>query len=198
MEAFPTIENILEQTNFSTFQDEIEKMLEKKRVKLANEEYKALERFRIKLLTFYEDHKVAINEEYTAELEKLHKELYQMLKIYKDEILSIRTKYIKVREDEELGVNELPELKPLPRRRTRPGDSLRQRIIAGDDLKRDVERLPQKFQERIKREVEKLDELKEQEIQFAKEKRGIISGENLIQGHMSIRELQLEKLMMLK
>jgi hypothetical protein len=171
MEAFPSIENILEQTNFSNFQDEIEQMTPKKQIKLANEEYKSLNVFRMKLLAFYEEHKQAITSEYTAELEKLRKQLYQMLKEYKEEIIAIRVKHTKAREDEELGVNVLPELKPLPRRRTRPGDSLRQRIIAGDDLRRDVERLPQKFQERIQREIEKLDEFKEQEIHDAKEKR---------------------------
>jgi hypothetical protein len=171
MEAFPSIENILDQTNFSNFQDEIEKMTPKKQMKLSNEEYKSLQQFRMKLLAFYEDHKQAITGEYTAELEKLRKQLYQMLKEYKDEIISIRVKHTKAKEDEELGTNVLPELKPLPRRRTKPGDSLRQRIIAGDDLRRDVERLPQKFQERIKREVEKLEELKQQEIYDAKEKR---------------------------
>ena len=170
MEAFPSIENILDQTNFSNFQDEIEQMAPKKQMKLANEEYKSLQQFRMKLLAFYEDHKEAITGEYTAELEKLRKQLYQMLKEYKDEIISIRVKHTKA-QDEELGTNVLPELKPLPRRRTRPGDSLRQRVIAGDDLKKDVERLPQKFQERIKREVEKLEELKEQDIHDAKEKR---------------------------
>ena len=170
MEAFPSIENILDQTNFSTFQDEIEQMAPKKQMKLANEEYKSLQQFRMKLLAFYEDHKQAITGEYTAELVKLRKDLYQMLKEYKDEIISTRAKYTKSK-DEELGVNVLPELKPLPRRRTRPGDSLRERIIAGDDLRKDVERLPQKFQERIKREVEKLEELKQEEIYDAKEKR---------------------------
>jgi hypothetical protein len=171
MEAFPSIENILDQTNFSNFQDEIEQMTPKKQMKLSNEEYKSLQQFRMKLLAFYEDHKQAITGEYTTELVKLRKDLYQMLKEYKDEIIAIRVKHTKAREDEDLGVNVLPELKPLPRRRTRPGDSLRQRIIAGDDLRRDVERLPQKFQERIKREVEKLEELKQQEIYDAKEKR---------------------------
>ncbi len=170
MEAFPSIENILDQTNFSNFQDDIEKMTQIKQIKLKNEEYKALEQFRMKLLAFYEENKEAITGEYTSELEKLRKQLYQMLKEYKDEILTIRVKHTKAK-DEELGVNELPELKQLPRRRTRPGDSLRQRIIAGDDLRKDVERLPQKFQERIKREIEKLDELKQQDIYDAKEKR---------------------------
>jgi DNA-directed RNA polymerase subunit E'/Rpb7 len=144
-------------------------MPEKRKIKLANEEYKALNGFRLKLLTFYEDHSKEIHEEYTAELEKLRKQLYQMLKEYKDEIIAIRVKHTKAK-DEELGV-ALPELKPLPRRRTRPGDSLQSRIIAGDDLKKDVERLPQKFQERIKREIEKLEIAKEEEIQLAKEKR---------------------------
>jgi hypothetical protein len=170
MEAFPSIENILDQTHFSNFQDEIEKMTQIKQIKLKNEEYKALEQFRMKLLTFYEEHKEPIRSEYTAELVKLRKELFQMLKEYKDHIIAIRVKHTKAT-DEELGVNELPVIQPLPKRRTRPGDSLKQRIIAGDDLKKDVERLPQKFQERIQREIEKLDELKQQEIYDAKEKR---------------------------
>jgi len=172
MEAFPSIENILEQTNFSNFRDEIEKMTEKKQIKLQNEEYKLLNVFRIKLLAFYEDHKEAIENEYTAEMEKLRKEVYHMLKEYKDEVIALRVKHTKA--TDELGVfseNELPVLKSLPRRRTRPGDSLLDRIIAGDDLKRDVERLPQKFQERIKREIEKLNESKEKDIQYAKQKR---------------------------
>ena len=67
MEAFPTIENILEQTNFSTFQEDVDKMSQKKQIRLKNEEYKLLERFRFGLLTFYEDHKEAITGEYTAE-----------------------------------------------------------------------------------------------------------------------------------
>jgi hypothetical protein len=171
MEAFPTIENILGQTNFSTFQEDIDKMTEKKQIKLKNEEYKSLENFRIKLLTFYEDHKEAIRGEYTAELEQLRKEIYRMLKTYKEEIMAIRAKHLKTVGDlpDDLGV--LPELKTLPRRRMRPGDDLRTRIIAGDDLKRDVERLPKKFQERIEIETEKLNELKLAEIQEAKEKR---------------------------
>jgi hypothetical protein len=171
MEAFPTIENILGQTNFSTFQEDIDKMSEKKQIKLKNEEYKSLENFRMKLLTFYEDHKEAITGEYTAELEKLRKEIYQMLKAYKDEIIAIRAKHIKTVGElpDELGL--LPELKPLPRRRVRPGDDLRTRIIAGDDLKRDVDRLPKRFQDKIQIEEEKLNELKLAEIQEAKEKR---------------------------
>jgi DNA-directed RNA polymerase subunit E'/Rpb7 len=171
MEAFPTIEHILDQTHFSTFQEDIDKMTEKKQIKLKNEEYKLLEKFRIKLLTFYEDHKEAIRGEYTAELEKLRKEIYQMLKTYKDEIMSIRAKHIKTVGElpDELG--QLPQLKPLPRRRIRPGDDLRTRIIAGDDLKREVERLPKKFQDRIESEIEKLNEFKLAEIQEAKEKR---------------------------
>lgn len=171
MEAFPTIEHILGQTNFSTFQEDIDKMTEKKQIKLKNEEYKSLEKFRFRLLTFYEDHKEAIRGEYTAELEKLRKEIYQMLKTYKEEIIAIRAKHLKTVGElpDELGV--LPELKTLPRRRIRPGDDLRTRIIAGDDLKRDVERLPKKFQERIEIETEKLNQLKLAEIQEAKEKR---------------------------
>jgi DNA-directed RNA polymerase subunit E'/Rpb7 len=146
-------------------------MTEKKQIKLKNEEYKSLENFRIKLLTFYEDHKEAIQGEYTAELEKLRKEIYQMLKTYKEEIIAIRAKHLKTVGEisDELGL--LPELKPLPRRRMRPGDDLRTRIIAGDDLKRDVERLPKRFQDRIEIETEKLNQLKLAEIQEAKEKR---------------------------
>lgn len=172
MEAFPTIENILGQTNFSTFQEDIDKMREKKQIKLKNEEYKSLENFRIKLLTFYEDHKQAIQGEYTAELEKLRKEIYQMLKTYKEEIIAIRAKHLKTVGElpDELGF-KIPEIRPLPRRRMRPGDDLRTRIIAGDDLKRDVERLPKRFQDRIEIEAEKLNQLKLAEIQDAKEKR---------------------------
>ena len=172
MEAFPTIENILGQTNFSTFQEDIDKMTEKKQIKLKNEEYKSLENFRIKLLTFYEDHKEAIQGEYTAELEKLRKEIYQMLKTYKEEIIAIRAKHLKTVGEipDDLGF-KIPELRPLPRRRMRPGDDLRTRIIAGDDLKRDVERLPKRFQDRIEIEAEKLNQLKLAEIQEAKEKR---------------------------
>uniref|UniRef100_A0A6C0D1N1 S1 motif domain-containing protein n=1 Tax=viral metagenome TaxID=1070528 RepID=A0A6C0D1N1_9ZZZZ len=169
MEAFPTIENILEQTNFSTFQEDIDKMSQKKQIWLKNEEYKLLERFRFGLLTFYEDHKEAITGEYTAELEKLRKEVYQMLKAYKDDILALRAKHIKTPGEPELAVGV--ELKPLPRRRIRPGDDIRTRIIAGDDLKRDVERLPKRFQDRIQTETDKLNELKLEEIQEAKEKR---------------------------
>ena len=169
MEAFPTIENILEQTNFSTFQEDIDKMSEKKQIKLKNEEYKLLERFRFGLLSFYEDHKEYITGEYTAELEKLRKEVYQMLKAYKDDVLALRAKYIKTPGEPEFAIGV--ELKPLPRRRIRPGDDIRTRIIAGDDLKRDVERLPKKFQDRIQIETDKLNELKLEEIQEAKEKR---------------------------
>jgi DNA-directed RNA polymerase subunit E'/Rpb7 len=167
MEAFPTIENILEQTNFSTFQENIDEMSEKKQIRLKNEEYKLLDRFRFSLLTFYEDHKEAITGEYTAELEKLRKEIYQMLKTYKDEVLALRAKHIKttVDVDPELGV----QLAPLPRKRIRPGDDIRTRIIAGDDLKRDVERLPKRFQDKIQTETDKLNDLKLAEIQEAKE-----------------------------
>jgi DNA-directed RNA polymerase subunit E'/Rpb7 len=170
MEAFPTIENILEQTNFSTFQEDVDKMSQKKQIRLKNEEYKLLEGFRFGLLTFYEDHKEAITGEYTAELEKLRKEVYQMLKAYKDDVLALRGKHLKMTDiDPELEV--AVQLAPLPRRRIRPGDDIRTRIIAGDDLKRDVERLPKKFQDRIQIETDKLNEMKLEEIQEAKEKR---------------------------
>ena len=172
MEAFPTIEHILEQTNFSTFQEDVDKMSQKKQIRLKNEEYKLLERFRFGLLTFYEDHKEAITGEYTAELEKLRKEVYQMLKAYKDDVLALRAKHLKMTDLEpELAAGPEIELRPLPRRRIRPGDDLRTRIIAGDDLRRDVERLPQKFQDKIQIETDKLNELKLEEIQEAKEKR---------------------------
>jgi hypothetical protein len=59
--------------------------------------------------------------------------------------------------DEELGVNELPTIKALPKKRINPGDGLRERVIAGDDLKRDVDRLPRKYQERIQIEIERED-----------------------------------------
>jgi DNA-directed RNA polymerase subunit E'/Rpb7 len=173
MEAFPTIENILEQTNFSTFQEDVDKMSQKRQIRLKNEEYKLLERFRFGLLSFYEDNKEAITGEYTAELEKLRKEVYQMLKSYKDDVLALRAKHLKLTDADlepelaDLGV----QIAPLPRRRIRPGDDIRTRIIAGDDLKRDVERLPKKFQDKIQSETDKLNELKLEEIQEAKEKR---------------------------
>jgi DNA-directed RNA polymerase subunit E'/Rpb7 len=170
MEAFPTIENILEQTNFSTFQEDVDKMSQKKQIRLKNEEYKLLEGFRFSLLTFYEEHTEAITGEYTAELEKLRKEVYQMLKAYKDDVLGLRGKYIKTPGDPEVALEPV-ELTPLPRRRIRPGDDIHARIIAGDDLKRDVERLPKRFQDRIQTETDKLNELKIEEIQDAKEKR---------------------------
>ena len=153
MEAFPKIEHILEQTNFSTFQTEIAEMSERNRMKLENEEYKALSEFRIKLLGFYQDNKKVIHDEYTAEVEKLRKQVYQMLKDYKDQILTIRSKHLKTDvPDEELGI----QLKALPKRRYRQGATLRERYIAGDDFIRDVERLPRKYQEKIDREIELL------------------------------------------
>ena len=170
MDAFPTIENILEQTYVSNFQKEISEMNEKKKIKLSNEEYKALNVFRMKLLTFYEENKQAITGEYTAELQKLKKQIEQMLKEYKDFIIETRVKYIKIKV-EELGVNELPTIKTLPKRRIHPGDGLRERVIAGDDLKRDVDRLPRKYQEKIQSEIEKLEELKQIDIQQVREKR---------------------------
>ena len=63
MASFPTIETVLDELNFSAFHQEIEEMSEKKQIKLKNEEYKLLSQFRIKLLDFYEKHKVAIREE---------------------------------------------------------------------------------------------------------------------------------------
>ena len=93
-----------------------------------------------------------------------------MLKSYKDDILSLRAKHLKMTDLEpELGV--AVQLTPLPRSRIRPGDDIRTRIIAGDDLKRDVERLPKRFQDKIQTEIDKLNELKLEEIQEAKEKR---------------------------
>ena len=167
MEAFPTIENILDQTNFSTFYEEIDKMPEKKRNKLYNEEYKALSDFRMKLLVFYEENKKAIHE-YTQEVPALEKQVYQMLKEFKDQILGIRTKHLKTNvPDEPLGVFVKPlKSRPFPR-----GSTLQERFIAGDDFIRDVQRLPKKFQEKIESELQKLNELRDQEIQEAKEKR---------------------------
>ena len=40
MAQFPSIETILDQTNFSTFHEEIEQMKEKKQIQIKNEEYK--------------------------------------------------------------------------------------------------------------------------------------------------------------
>jgi DNA-directed RNA polymerase subunit E'/Rpb7 len=162
----------LDQTNFSNFQQEIEQMSEKKQNKLKNEEYKALNDFRLKLLDFFEENKKTIEGQYTAELEVLKKTLYQMLKLYKDEIIAIRAKYLKTDVNvNELGVNVLPELKSLPKRRINYSASLRERIIAGDDLIRDAERMPRKFQDMLKEEIEKLYEEQAKEIQDAKEKR---------------------------
>jgi hypothetical protein len=167
MEGFPTIEHILDQTNFSGFHEEIEKMPEKKRTKLHNEEYKALSDFRMKLLVFYEENKKPIRE-YTAETPILEKQVYQMLKDFKDQILGIRTKHLKTNvPDEPLGIF----IKPLKARRFPQGSTLQERFIAGDDFLKDVQRLPKKFQEKIESEIEKLNELRDQEIQEAREKR---------------------------
>ena len=166
---FPSIETILDQTNFSTFHEEIEQMTEKKQIKLKNEEYNALTAFRLKLLEFYQDHKETIQGQYTIELQKLEKELYQMLKQYKDEILSIRAKHLKTDVPEEMG--ELPTLNPLPKRKIRYTSTLKERYIAGDDFKREVDRLPQKFQELLKHEIEEINEARDQEIQAVKEKK---------------------------
>jgi hypothetical protein len=171
VEGFPTIEKVLEKTNVPNFEKEKSEMNEKRQIKLSSEEYKALNVFRMKLLVFYEEHKQAIRGEYTAELQKLINQIRQMLKEYKDYIIEIRLKYIKTKANEDLGVNELPTIKALPKRRIHPGDGLRERVIAGDDLKRDVDRLPRKYQEKIQSEIEKLEELKQIDIQEAREKR---------------------------
>ena len=117
MAQFPTIETILDQTNFSTFHEDIEQMTEKKQMQLRNEEYKALSAFRLKLLEYYQDHKEIIQGQYTAELQKLEKEIYQMLKQYKDEIIALRAKYLKTDIPQEMGA--LPTLVPLPKRKIR-------------------------------------------------------------------------------
>ena len=171
-EGFPTIEQVLEKTQYiSTFQKEISEMNEKKKIKLKNEEYKELNLFRMKLLAFYVENKPAIIGEYTAELQKLINQIVHMLKQHIDNILTIRVKYIKTKVNEELGVNELPTLKALPKKRIYPGDGLRERVIAGDDLKRDVDRLPRKYQDKIQSEIEKLEELKDIDIQNARQLR---------------------------
>lgn len=167
LSQFPSIETILDQTNFSTFHEEIEQMTEKKQIQLKNEEYKALTRFRLNLLEYYQQHKETIQGQYTAELQKLEKEIYQMLKQYKDEIISIRAKYLKTDVPEELGVF----INPLPKRKIRYTASLKDRYIAGDDFKREVDRLPQKFQELLRHEIEEINEARDQEIQAVKEKK---------------------------
>jgi hypothetical protein len=91
-----------------------------------------------------------------------------MLKEYKDQILGIRTKHLKTNvPDQPLGV----AIKAIRPRRFPQGSSLRERVIAGDDLLREVERLPRKFQEKIESEIQKLNGLRDQEIQDAREKR---------------------------
>lgn len=169
MSQFPTIETILDQTNFSTFHEEIQQMTEKKQIQIRNEEYKALTAFRLKLLEYYQQHNETIKGQYTAELQKLEKEIYQMLKQYKDEIIAIRAKYLKTDVPEEMGV--LPTLKPLPRKQIRYTSTLKERYIAGDDFKREVDRLPQKFKEMLKHEIEEINESRDQEIQAVKEKK---------------------------
>jgi len=167
MEGFPTIEHILDQTNFSGFHEEIAKMPEKKQKNLYNEEYKALSDFRMKLLMFYEEHRKPI-QEYTAETPVLEKQVYQMLKEYKDQILGIRAKHLKTNVPEQpLGVY----IKPLKPRRYPQGSTLQERFVAGDDFIKDVERLPKKFQDKIESEIQKLNELRDQEIQQIKEER---------------------------
>jgi len=164
MEGFPTIENILDQTNFSGFHEEIAKMPEKKQNNLYNEEYKALSEFRMKLLVFYEEHKKPIHE-YTAETPILEKQVYQMLKEFKDEILGIRSKHLKTNvPEEQLGV----AIKPIRPKRFPQGSTLRERVIAGDDLVREAEKLPKRFQDKIESEIIKLNGLRDQEIQQAK------------------------------
>ena len=169
LSQFPTIEIILDQTNFSTFHEEIEQMTEKKQNQLKNEEYKSLTAFRLKLLEFYQEHKEIIQGQYTAELQKVEKEIYQLLKQYKDEILSLRAKYLKTDVPEEMGT--LPTLNPLPKKKIRYTASLKDRYIAGDDFKREVDRLPQKFKEMLKEEIEEINEARDQEIQAIKEKK---------------------------
>jgi hypothetical protein len=148
----------------------------------------------MKLLSFYEENQKAITGQYTAELQKLRKQIEQMLKEYKDNITELRVKYIKIK-DEELGVNELPTIKPLPKKRINPGDGLRERVIAGDDLKRDVDRLPRKYQDRIQIEIEKLEELKQIDIQQAREKRNEQRDyfwSSLTKKHHSYQEMKAE------
>jgi hypothetical protein len=164
MEGFPTIEHILDQTNFSGFHEEIEKMPERKQNNLYNEEYKALSEFRMKLLVFYEEHKKPIRE-YTAETPLLEKQVYQMLKEFKDQILGIRSKHLKTTIPEEpLGV----AIKPIRPKRFPQGSTLRERVIAGDDLVREAEKLPKRFQDKIESEIIKLNGLRDQEIHQAK------------------------------
>ena len=167
MAQFPSIETILDQTNFSTFHEEVEQMTEKKQIQLRNEEYKALSAFRLKLLEYYQEHKETIEGQYTAELQKLEKEVYQMLKVYKDEIIAMRAKYLKTDVPEELGVF----INPLPKRKIRYTASLKDRYIAGDDFKREVDRMPKKFQEMLQHEIEEINQSKDQEIQAVKEKK---------------------------
>lgn len=169
LSQFPTIETILDQTNFSTFHEDIEQMTEKKQIQLRNEEYKALSAFRLKLLEYYQDHNETIQGQYTAELQKLEKELYQLLKQHKDEIIAIRAKYLKTDVPEEMGT--LPTLNPLPKRKIRYTASLKDRYIAGDDFKREVDRMPKKFQEMLQHEIEEINEARDQEIQSVKEKK---------------------------
>ena len=195
-EGFPTIEKVLEKIeHISTFQKEISEMNEKKKIKLKNEEYKELNVFRMKLLVFYVENKQAITGEYTAELHKLIKQIVHMLKEHIDKILVIRSKYIKTKVNEELGVNELPHLKALPKRRIFPGDGLRERVIAGDDLKRDVDRLPRKYQDKIQSEIEKLEESKEIEIYNARQVRNEQRDKfwlTLTQEHRSYEEMKTQ------
>jgi hypothetical protein len=167
MEAFPTIENILEQTNFSNFQKEIDELGEKERLKLHNDEYNLLNGFRIRLLEFYEKNRKLIEGEYKAEMEPLRKEIYEMLKNYKESIIQLRTKQLKIKEPE-------ISLAPMPtpsKRRPNPGNSLDERYIKGDDFVREASRLPPKFQEKIKMELSKLNEIKDKEVQEIREKR---------------------------
>jgi len=166
---FPTIETILDQINFSNFHEEIEEMSEKKQIKLKNEEYKLLTAFRLKLLEYYQDHKETIEGQYTAELQKLEKEVYQMLKQYKDEIIATRAKHLKTDVPEEMGV--LPTLNPLPKRKIHYTSTLKERYIAGDDFKREVDKMPKKMQEMLQHEIEEINEARDKEIQSVKEKK---------------------------
>jgi hypothetical protein len=151
MEAFPTIENILEQTNFSNFQKEIDELGEKERNKLHNDEYNMLNGFRFQLLEFYEKNRKLIEGEYTAEMEPLRKELYERLKKYKDAVIQLRKTQLRIKEPE---ISLEPMTKQFTKR-INPGNSLNERYIKGDDFVREAARLPPKFQEKIKTEIDK-------------------------------------------
>jgi hypothetical protein len=92
------------------------------------------------------------------------------MKLTKEQIMGIRTKHLKTDvPDEPLGVL----IKPVRARRFPQGSTLQERFIAGDDFVRDVQRLPKKYQDKIEIEIQKLNDLRDQEIQEAKEKRNL-------------------------